>query len=293
MPGRPGGVSPRAMQSFLLTVLQGGPDPDRIPVTRVLSNAFKVFFDNFHIALVIAAVTGGTGFVLTDTVGLAWVDLLQLGDAKMKLIASTFIQTGLLCVWAGLVGAWAAPAQIYLWVQREKGLPASLSGAINYGLNRWARVALPHFKAYLAIALGNIIIVPGIIFGLQFAFVDAIATLDQVERSPLNRSGRLTSIRRHAILGTMTVFLLGWWLWFQLGLVFFLPSLPVWGKFALGTVDHVVLLLVDLCMVQLYLDLFRKAPADKPAENPPAVAALPAGGDNPWASTGEGGAGPG
>lgn len=282
------------MHNLLLTLLQGGPDPDRVPVTRVLSNAFKVFFDNFHIAIAIAAITGGAGFVLTDSVGLTLVDQLQITDAKMQLIASTFIQTGLLCVWAGLVGAWAAPAQIYLWVQRAKGQPATLSGAVNYGLNRWSRVAVPHFLAYLAIALGNIIIVPGIIFGLQYAFVDAIATLDQVEKAPLNRSGRLTGIRRHAILGTMTVFLLGWWLWFQLGLVFFLPSLPIWGKFALGTVDHVVLLLVDLCMVQLYLDLFRKGPVEKPASVPAVApaAALPGASDNPWESKDEGGSGP-
>lgn len=270
------------MQRFLLWLLQGGPDPERVPVTQVVSRAFQVFFANLHIALFIAAITGGVGFVLTDAAGISIVEGMGLSDPKMQLIASTFVQMGLLVMWAGLLGAWAAPAQIYLWVQREKNLPATLSGAINYGLNRWSRVAGPHFLAYLAIQLGNVIIVPGIIFGLQYAFVDAIATLDAVEKRPLARSARLTSIRRRAILGTMVVFLLGWWLWFQLGLVFFLPAMPVWGKFALGTVDHLVLILVDLCMVQLYLDLFRKA-APEPAEAP---AALPSGtADNPWSTT--------
>ncbi len=271
------------MQRFLLWLLQGGQDPERVPVPTVVANAFRVFFENLHIVLVISALTGGIGFVVTDALGIGLVDGMTIADQKMQLIASTFLQTGLLCLWAGLVGAWAAPAQIYLWVQREKKLPATLAGAINFGLNRWSRVAGPHFRAYLAIALGNVIIVPGIIFGLQFAFVDAIASLDAVEKAPLARSARLTSSRRRAVMGTMLVFLLGWWLWFQLGLVFFLPSLPIWGKFLLGTVDHAVLVLVDLCMVQLYLDMFRKSAA--PAPTAPENAELSSSSKAGWSSS--------
>ncbi|MSQ01156.1 MAG: hypothetical protein EXR71_04575 [Myxococcales bacterium] len=244
---------------LLLWILQGGGDTDRISVPTVLRNAFSVFFANLEIALVIALISGGVGFWLTDMIGTSAVEGQDIRDPKMQLIAATLVQSALLCFWALVVGAWAAPAQIYLWVQREKGLPATLAGAVNFGLNRWSRVAFAHFRAYLAVVLGNIIVVPGIIFGIQFAFVDAIATLDAKEKHPLRRSARLTSVRRRAIVGTMLVFLFGWWLWFQLGLVFFLPSLPVWGKVALGTIDHLVLVLVDLCMVQFYLDLFRKA----------------------------------
>ncbi len=271
--------------NLLLWILQGGAETERISVPTVLKNAFSVFFANLHIALVIAAISGGLGFWLTDMIGTVTVAQTDIRDPKMQLIAATMLQALLACFWALLIGAWAAPAQIYLWVQREKGLPATLSGAVNFGLNRWSRVAVAHFKAYVAVVLGNIIIVPGIIFGIQFAFVDAIATLDAKERSPLRRSARLTSVRRRAIVGTMLVFLLGWWLWFQLGIVFVMPVLPVWAKFGLGTIDHLVLVLVDLCMVQFYLDLFRKAALG--AEPAGSAVALPTSThENPYSTKG-------
>lgn len=255
----------------------------QLGVGTILKNAFSVFFDNLFTAIFIAVVTGGLGFYLTDALGTRAAASLHLSEGKALLVVGVLIQSALLCVWSGVVGSWAAPAQIYLWVQREKKQVASLSGAINYGLNRMGRVMRPHFSAYGLIALGNIVIVPGVIFGLQFAFVDAIATLDQQERSPLSRSMRLTSARRGTIFQTMLVFFFGWWLWYQLGLAFLQSTMPWWGKVALGTVDHLVLILVDLAMVQIYLDLFRK-PAEGSAPKLPS--ALPAGtNENPWAAS--------
>lgn len=233
-----------------------------IPVPKVLANAARVLASNALIALFIAMIAGGIGFLFTD-----WVSTLIVGTADQPrhglrgqslLVASTLCQSLLLCVWAGTVGAWAVPAQIYLWVQEEKKQHATLAGAINFGLNRWSRVALPHFLAYTTVALGNIVIVPGIIFGLMFAYVDGIATLDPQEKHVLGRSSRLTSTRRRSIFMIFLTAALGWWLWFQLGLVFLMSTMQPWQKFAVGTVDHMVIIFVELCMVQLYLDMFRK-----------------------------------
>lgn len=241
-----------------------------------LKNALSVFFANFHIAAVIGLVCGGAGFAVTHWAGDA-VATSSGFTGQSLLVVSTLAQTVFLCLWAAVVGSWAAPAQIYLWVQREKNQPATLSGAINYGLNRLGRVMKPHFMAYSLVMLGTVVIVPGIIFGLQYAFVDAIATLDPLEKHPLARSARLTSARRGSIFRTMLVFALIWWLPNQLALVFLVPSMATWANVALGTVDHWVLILVDLCMVQYYLAMFRKPAEAAPA---PAVAS-----ENPWSAT--------
>ncbi len=235
-----------------------------IAVSRVVANASRVLVSNLFIALFISMVAGGLGFMATDAISAEVAPKFGLTGQGL-LVAHTLFQSLLLCAWAGSVGAWAAPAQIYLWVQKEKQLPATLAGAINYGLNRASRVALPHFRAYSLVVLGNIVIVPGIIFGLMFSFVDGIATLDPQESKVLSRSSRLTSSRRGSIFRVMLIAFGTWWFWFQLGLVFFLPTMPVWAKFAVGTVDHLVLVWIDLCMVQFYLDMFRKAPAAVPA----------------------------
>lgn len=249
-----------------------------------LKNALSVFFANFHIVAVIGLVCGGAGFAVTHWAG-DEVARASGFSGQSLLVVSTLAQTVFLCMWAAVIGSWAAPAQLYLWVQREKGQPATLSGAINYGLNRLGRVMGPHFAAYSLVMLGTVVIVPGIIFGLQYAFVDAIATLDPLEKRPLNRSARLTSARRGSIFRTMLIFALVWWLPNQLALVFLVPSMATWANVALGTIDHWVLILVDLCMVQYYLDMFRK-----PAESTPApvaaTAALPgADSENPWSVT--------
>jgi hypothetical protein len=251
-----------------------------ISISAVIRNASAVLMNNLLIALFISMIAGGLGFMVTDAVSAAVAPRFGLAGQAL-LVASTLFQSFLLCLWAGSVGAWAAPAQLYLWVQREKQQVATLVGAMNYGLNRVSRVAWPHFLAYSLVVLGNIVIVPGIIFGLMFAFVDGIATLDPQEKRVLARSSRLTSSRRGSIFRVMLVAFIGWWLWFQLGLVFFVPTMPMWAKFGVGTFDHLVLVWIDLCMVQFYLDMFRKAPAA-----PAAAPALPSGTEeSPWAST--------
>ena len=255
-------------------------------VGTVLKNAFDVFFKNLFIALFIAVICGGIGLPLCWGLANDLSARLGITDGKMLLFASELILSLLSCAWAGLVGSWAAPAQIYLWVQRERNQPASFAGAINYGLNRFSRVFKAHTLAYSAVVLGNIVVIPGIIFGLQFAFVDAIATLDAQEPRPLRRSARLTSARRGTIFRTFLVFFFAWWLPYQLVLTFLITQMPLWLQLVLGSVDHLVLVLVDLCMVQLYLDMFRKRPENPQPALESAAAALPGGqNENPWSAT--------
>jgi hypothetical protein len=142
---------------------------------------------------------------------------------------------------------------------------------VNYGLNRLPRVLSAHWRAYLYIALGNLIVVPAILLGLQYAFVDCIATLDDREADPLARSKKLTLPRRGTIFRTFLPFTL-WWIPYQLAMMFWMSGQPLWVKFIGGTLDGLVLVAIDLAMVQLYLDVFRTpakaAPAAIPAPSP-------------------------
>lgn len=238
----------------------------------VVVHSLKIVLRSFHIALFIALVNGGVASVLMDLGSKVALDAFDPRGRQPTLIVSELSQSVVLWLWNGTVGAWAAAAAIYLWVQHEKGRPATLYESVNYGLNRFSRVLGPHFRAYMAVALGMIVIVPGILFGLQYAFVDAIATLDTAEKDPLKRSRKLTSSRRAVIFRTFAAFVV-WWLPFQMLGRFWLQGKGTLWYAAGGVLDHLVLLTIELCMVQIYLDLFRK-PATKPAtvEAPPVPA---------------------
>ncbi len=242
---------------------------NRIGIAQVLRNAFQVLFKNLAIVLVIAIVMGGVGWAIADVIGGLALEIWKPATGQQAMVISQVAQTIWLTIWGCFVGSWAAPATLYLWVQHEKKRPTNLYEAVNFGLNRWSRVFPAHARALFIVQLGIIVIVPGILFGLQYAFVDAIATLDNEEKDPLARSRKLTSGRRGTIFRTFAVFLL-WWAPTQLGGFFWLQGLGTWALALGGVVDALVLIAIDLCMVQYYLDLFRK-PAAAPATVPQTV----------------------
>jgi hypothetical protein len=232
----------------------------RIGIFAVLGNALQVTFRNLGIVLLIAVVSGTLGWLLADFLAGIALDAIQTNTSQQRLIVSELSKTFALTVWGCVVGAWAAPATLYLWVQHEKGRPTSVYEAVNYGLNRFSRVLGPHARALFIIQLGLIVIVPGILFGLQYAFVDAIATLDTQEKDPIARSRKLTAGRRGTIFRTFLFFLV-WWVPMQLGGLWWLQGQGTLALALGGAFDGLVLIVIDLCMVQFYLDLFRKPAA--------------------------------
>lgn len=235
---------------------------NRLGVGAAYRNAFSVLANNFVIALVIALIAGGLRDVVVTALASAFNDATHF-SGRTQLFATQLAQLGLFTVWGCIVGAWAAPAQIYLWVQREKGQPVTLYDTVNYGLNRFSRVLGPHAWAFGWIQVGSIIIVPQILLGIQYAFVDAIATLDRVEPDVPGRSRRLTANRRRTIFMSFLPMIV-WWLPYQLvGFYLGWNASPLYS-FGLGTMDHLVLIFLDLVMVQYYLDIFRNR-SDQPA----------------------------
>lgn len=236
-----------------------------IGMWTVIGNAFVVLWRNLHIAIAIAAVTGGLGALLADFSSEAMVAWLKPANGQPTLVVTQLTLLVVGTLWGSSMGAFAAASALYLWVQRERGKSATFYDTVNFGLNRFPRVFPAHARAFIAVSLGMIVFVPGILFGLQYAFVDAIATLDKEERDPLARSRKLTSSRRGTLFRTFAVFVV-WWLPYQLAIVYYLQGRGKGWLFAGGLVDHLVLLLLDLCMVQYYLNLFRKPAAEAAPE---------------------------
>ena len=97
-----------------------------------------------------------------------------------------------------LVGPLVAAMAVYIGRAFAEGSTPSLYQGINFALNRYGRMFLPHLAAQLSIQLGMVILIPGVLFQLQYAFVDAVAALED-EPAPLFRSKKLTRGRRKSI----------------------------------------------------------------------------------------------
>ena len=161
---------------------------------------------------------------------------------------------GLEIVLGPIVGACA----VFLGRSFVQNSAISLYKAINFALNRYGRMFVPHLAAQISIQLGLIIIIPGILFQLQYAFVDSVASMED-EKSVLNRSKRLTRSRRR------TVFLLFLpWLLLSQGIVFVdlwaLGQSPV-HLFAVKTVSFIIYFVMQVSFFLLYNERTQRRPS--------------------------------
>ena len=118
-------------------------------------------------------------------------------------------------VYMCVVGAIAVPWSVRFFQMAESGSPVSWEGVIEFGFKRFKRVLWPYTQATLAIQLGSIIVVPGILFALFYAFVGPVAVLDDAVKRPLARSTKLTRGRRGRLFRAGLVFA-PWLLWYGL-----------------------------------------------------------------------------
>lgn len=247
---------------------------NRLDVWTAHKNAWSTALKSLDLLLPVCLLTGGLGLLVSFYLGGAVADSvlgsMQVATAsrtQADMLVNALCQTAVAVVWAGPFGALGAGVAVYLWVMKERGQRPSFYDGLNYSLNRLGRVVGPHWRAFALIALGNIVVIGAVIWGLQFAFVDAIAVLDDREAHPLQRSRRLTQNRRRTLFLAFLPFLL-WWLPFQLALTFWAGGEAWYVQLAAGTVDALILAVIDLIMVQFYLDLFKQRAAAAPAPAP-------------------------
>lgn len=232
-----------------------------LPILTAYRRMAGVYVKNIFIILLFSVLVGGIGAALSDLVASFALDVYSGGrptqNDRAALVMSEIPRMLTVTFWEGLVGAFAASVSIYLWVAHERGETASLRDAVNFAMNRFGHVWKPHLKAFAMVFWGAQFAVPGILFGMQLPYVDAIATLDPKEPNALVRSTALTRPRRGAIFRALLP-AGGWWIGYSLLAVFYLQDKGILWIAAGGVVTHAFNVMTDLVMVQLYLDEVRR-----------------------------------
>jgi hypothetical protein len=131
-----------------------------------------------------------------DTAVFNWLGITQNAeDANMQIVKVGLGWQATALINEIFFGPIFVATAIYLG--RGQG-PANLYSALNFALNRYSRLFKWHAAAVLLISVGSIVILPGVLYTLNYAFVDSICCIED-ERWPLSRSTKLTRGRRQRI----------------------------------------------------------------------------------------------
>ena len=125
---------------------------------------------------------------------------------QSTMIKLMFSWWGIMLLVEVALGPILAAMSIYAARIHSHGGTLSFSKALNFALARYSKIFKWHAIAMLTIQVGMIAIVPGILFLLQYAFVDSILCLEE-EKWPLGRSARLTKGRRRGLFALVFIWL--------------------------------------------------------------------------------------
>ena len=179
-----------------------------------LAQGFGILFSNALIFLpVLAVIAFIDSKILHGALSIQGLDpnqsILSGNDpeAQSKLLSLAFTHMGLMLSSKAIIGP-ALSILVVMYARAtvlKQALP--IGKALNFLLKRYPKVFIPYLLAMLSIQIGSIILIPGIFFMMQFAFVDSVATLEQ-EKHVLSRSTRLTRTRRHTLVLLIVPYLL-------------------------------------------------------------------------------------
>ncbi len=177
----------------------------------VALRATKALLSNLGIVLPVAGVMGAALTILDLGVGQLLAPKAfsgQIGSDQSELVGLMLGWWGVVIVLEILLGPIVVAMAIYAARCHTHGQPkASLSKALNFALSRYKSIFKWHAAAWLTIQMGMIVLVPGILFLLQYAFVDSILVLEK-EKWPLGRSAKLTRGRRGRIFALILPWLM-------------------------------------------------------------------------------------
>lgn len=230
---------------FLLTLL--GFKENR----RLVVGAVSLFARNATTTIPLAVFFGGLGHLLLWQVGTT-AAAVQPWGVQAQFAASEVAKALFLLIF-GVVALplpWAACIYLHRRVNAE-GKPATLSGAVNYGIDRYRKVFWPHAAAFITISLGMLIIVPGVVFGTWYAFVDPIAATDAKALRPLKRSQRLTAGVRGRIVRAWLPYAI-WYAPAYLLLIYQAEASGAVATLVFGSFDFAFLMVMELVMVAMY-----------------------------------------
>lgn len=175
-------------------------------VTTTYAKATGAFFKNLHVAVPVAL---GVSLITAPIDSFVFSSMSSGGDAHQATIQVMLTWFLVYLLAAIFIGPLFAATAVFTAKKSYDGKKVGLYAAMNFALNRYKRLFIPHMAATLSIQLGLQVLIPGILFMCMYAFVDSVACLED-EKKVLNRSKRLTRKRRRTILWVaLPVILLG------------------------------------------------------------------------------------
>jgi hypothetical protein len=231
----------------------------RASLITLLGRALGRTFSNLGVLLPWAMLLGGVGHVLMYLAALHLAP--QFAQESTELfIASEIIKLVVSLLLGVLLVPLVDAITIYVWREADKGRSPSLYAATNWGILRYARMFKPHMYSYLAIAIGMQVVIPGVLYALQYAFVDAIAATDDNAKQPLARSQKLTQGRRSRIARAWLPYAV-WYPAYYFYFGFQAEALGAWAVFLFGVVDVLLLMAMEMVMFALYDERIAEARA--------------------------------
>ena len=160
-------------------------------------------------------------------------------------------------------------------VARDGGSPG-VGDAFGYAMNNFGRLFKPFAVAQLIIFVGSLVYIPGILYGLFYAFVAPVVLLDRGVVRPLRRSTRLTRGRRGRIF---RIYLLFFPLWGPLAMLgpLWLPNQHYAVAWAAWSANGLLWFVIVMAVLQLYFERMDQLHAlleGQQAKEPPADGAL-------------------
>ena len=124
---------------------------------------------------------------------------MEINMAQEDLIKLSLTYTGFMILSKLLIGPLIAALAVAISHGKALKKKVTAGRALDFALNRYTKIFVPYLIAQLSIQIGMIIIIPGIMFLMQYAFVDSVAAMEN-QKHVLTRSKKLTRPRRKSLL---------------------------------------------------------------------------------------------
>ncbi len=241
--------------------MESTPPQKNLGVLRITGRAFAATWRHIFPLLVLAIFLAVPATFLRQQ-AFVWFQQFSTGwlpthgviiDPQQVTILAMALADLPVMVWASLAGALTAAAVIRIYLQDENGQPVTMSDTINFALSRWKRVVWPYTAATLIIWLGSIVIIPGILYTLFYAFVAPVTVLDRGVKRPLDRSRKLTWGRRGRIFRTFLLFI-PWWGWYATLGPLILMEKPLALQAGTAVINELLGFVIAMAVLQLYLE---------------------------------------
>ena len=221
----------------------------------VIKRGFGAVFKNFPLAFLAVAAYSFIDALLfqsilsfTDASSFSEIMSMRAEEKNSVLIKVILGSSGLGLMKSIFLGPLLAATVVYIGKSHVSGKRASMYGAVNFALSRYSRLFLPYMLAQISIQVGMIIVIPGVMFLMQYAFVDSVACLED-EKYVISRSKKLTRGRRRSLF----LLILPWAIGTQvIGLLAFGESSNLFSLTLAHMLIESVYFVMYLCFFMLY-----------------------------------------